>query len=210
MAAVKTSIHIGAQISGNLLRGDLLRATMPFPPPQDTPVGWSDLGTPVFDNLIIQSGSYTTPTGQNVSYDEQTFNSALITLTQAHNVIITSVQNRDDEVIEYIGKFSFRINIKGGVFGVNNNRPIKDISNLIKILNSNMPIQVVANSNGGFLQEWNISQFVVLNKNIPQIAGGYNYQLFEFDAINDVPVILAQQAVENIDASQNTNNTATV
>jgi len=194
LTAVKTLPHIGIGVGNNIASQNVYKATVPKQQGQDIANGISVLGTPVFDNLMIKAGSYEV-NGQTVDYDTMTFDSVLITLTQSHNVILTPIQGRDNEVIEYIGKFSFRINIKGGIFGINNNRPIKDIANFVKMVNSNKPLQVIAGTgtSSGFLSEWNISQFVILDKSMPQIAGGYNYQLFEINAIQDVPVILAQQ-----------------
>lgn len=158
---------------------------------QDTPDGTSILGTPVWGRLVVESGSYIdTNTGNVINYPSITIDTVLFTLSQVHHVVLTPIQGRDYEVVEYIGKASFRINCKGGIFGKNNNRPKKDIDNLKLILASNQPLIIQSNS---FLTEWGISEIVILDKNIPQIAGGYNYQLFEFNAIQNTPVILAQQ-----------------
>ena len=84
---------------------------------------------------------------------------------------------------------SFRINFKGGFFGGGNIRPKEEIANFALMMKSNQPISV---KTCRFLTEWSITDFVVLDKTIPQNMGGYNYQLFEFNAIQDIPVILAQ------------------
>ena len=157
---------------------------------QDISDGTSVLGTPVWGRLVIQSGTYFDSLLGQQSYPQMTFDTVLFTLTQTHHVVITQIQGRDNEVIEYIGKLSFRINCKGGIFGKNNNRPKAEIANFKTMINSNQPLIVQSNS---FLSEWGISEIVILDKNIPQIAGGYNYQLFEFDAIQNTNVVLAQQ-----------------
>lgn len=158
---------------------------------QDEPDGYSVLGTPVWGRLVVKSGSYfDTNTGNLITYPNITLDTVLFTLTQTHKVVLTPIQGKDYEVVEFIGKASFRINCKGGVFGKNNNRPIGDINNIKLMLGSNQPLIIQSNS---FLTEWGISEIAILDKNIPQIAGGYNYQLFEFDAIQNTPVILAQQ-----------------
>lgn len=149
----------------------------------------SVLGTPVWDTLIIKAGSYVDYKGDTTTYNEMRIDNVLMTITQTDNVILTPIQGRDGEVIEYIGKGSFRINFKGGFFGSGNVRPKSDIVNFMLMMGSNQPLSV---KYSGFLDEWNISEFVVLDKNIPQQMGGYNYQLFEFNAIQDIPVILAQ------------------
>jgi len=197
LTSVNVGVNIAPGVIGNSVERNVYNGTVPQPKLQDKPYGnTSSLGTPIFAPLIIDGGSYNTiVNGQTttVKYDRMVLENALITLTQAHNVVLTTIQGRDNEVIEYIGKMSMRINIKGGLFGTNNNRPIAAISNLINMLNSNQYLKIVAPSGDGhgILTEWGISQIVVLDKSIPEIAGGYNYQLFEFNAIQDVPVILA-------------------
>ena len=164
--------------------------------PSDPAADKSVLGTMVWDNLTIAKGSYVDSTYGNASYNEMRLDSVLMTLTQANNVVLTPIQGRDGEVIEYVSKMSFRINVKGGIFSnTPNKRPSSDIINLKLMLQSNNPLTVLPVKNtiiGGFLSEWDISQFVILDKTIPQMMGGYNYQLFEFNAIQDIPVILAQ------------------
>lgn len=158
--------------------------------PADSPDGISVLGTPVWGRLTINAGTYNDTTYGKIVYPLMFFDTVLITLNQIHNVVLTPIQGKDYEVIEYIGKASFRINVKGGVFGMGNSRPLTQINNLKLMLNSNQPLIIGSNS---FLSEWDISEIVVLDKHLPQIAGGYNYQLFEFNAIQNTPVVLAQQ-----------------
>lgn len=160
----------------------------------------STIGTAVFDNLVIAAGKYVDSTYGAQAYNETRLDNVLITLNQQSNIILTPIQGRDGEVIEYVSKMSFRINVKGGIFGTNlNSRPISEITNFKMMVQSNNPLVVVPSKtlSGGFLSEWDISQFVIINKNIPQMMGGYNYQLFEFDAIQDLPVVLAQQQAIN-------------
>ncbi len=161
----------------------------------DSAVDQSVLGTPVFDNLIIAAGNYIDTTYGPTSYNELRLDSCLITLYQQNNIVLTPIQGRDGEVIEYISKMSFRINVKGGVFGTGNKRPYSDIVNLKLALQTNNTLRIIPvnSTSGGFLSEWDISEIAILDKNIPQSMGGYNYQLFEFNAIQDLPVILAQQ-----------------
>jgi len=162
--------------------------------PDPAPFISAALGTPIFDTLIFRAGFYI-DAGTPVAYPNLRIDNALITLTQAHNVIITPIQGRDGEIIEYTGKASFRINVKGGVFGTGLQRPSADIAALNAVLQSNAPLVVLQ---CGFLTDFNISQMVILDKTFPQVAGGYNYQLFEFNAIQDTPIILAnQQQVTN-------------
>lgn len=162
--------------------------------PDRSPAGaiTSVLGTPVFDNLVIAAGSYTDSVLGVQKYQTLRLDSAIITITQHNNVVLTPIAGRDGEVIEFVSKMSFRINVKAGIFGTGNKRPAADIATLSLALGSNDVLQVAS----GFLGEWNITELVILDKNIPQMPGGYNYQVFEFNAIENVPVILAQQSAK--------------
>lgn len=165
-------------------------------PAQDAPIATSVLGTPVWDHLVIQGGSYIdTASGKTITYSDQTFDSILMLATQSHRLVLTEIQGRDDEVIEYVGKASIRINFKCGIFGTNNNRPRTEIVNVINMLGSNMPLKIKFCN---FLADLNVSEIYVMDKSIPQSMGGYNYQLFEFNAINNVPVILASINVTGV------------
>ncbi|HWY13258.1 MAG TPA: DUF6046 domain-containing protein [Bacteroidia bacterium] len=157
---------------------------------QDFPLSTSALGTPLWDYLIIRGGTYTDRLRGQITYPDIRIETVLINITQSHNLVLTDIQGRDDEVIEYTGKKSFRINFKGGIFGNNNNRPKNEIADFVNMINSNKPIKIRF---CGFLAEWDISEFYILDKSIPQTMGGYNYQLFDFNAINSVPVILASK-----------------
>lgn len=161
---------------------------------QDLPIAKSVLGTPVFDNLVIRAGSYTDTVLGIQRYGEIRLDSAIITISQQNNVVLTPIAGRDGEVIEYVSKMSNRINVKAGIFGTGNKRPISDIAMVASALNSNDVLQVQS----GFLGEWNITELVILDKNIPQIPGGYNYQVFEFNCIENVPVILAQKSANQV------------
>jgi hypothetical protein len=192
-SGVIAGLVLGEELGSN--RGSDYNGKLPQAPQGDTPLTMlSDLGTPMWDNLVIQGDTYTdTNTGNAVTYPNVTLNTILITMTQQDNVVLTPIQGRNGEVVEYISSQSWRINFKGGVFGNGNSRPFADIENLKKMLNSNKPLIVKF---CGFLGEWDISEIVKIDKSIPQNMGGYNYQLFEFNAIENIPVILAQQQAQ--------------
>ena len=157
-------------------------------PTPDNPDAQSRIGTAVYGNLQVFAGSYiNTSDGTTITYDAFNIDTIIMTATQAHNVVLTPIQGRDGEVVEYVGKASFRINFKGGFFSSGNTRP--NLGNFYRMINSNQPIRVYSS----FLQELGISEIIILDKNIPQVEGGYNYQVFAFNAIVNTPVILAQQ-----------------
>lgn len=164
------------------------------PKTPDEPLGISILGTPIFDTLIIEAGKYTDTILGLQSFNKIQLDSAIITLSQQNNVVLTPIAGRDGEVIEYVSKMSWRINVKAGVFGIGNSRPKSDIETLAVALKSNDVLKIQS----GFLGEWNITEMVILDKNVPQIPGGYNYQVFEFNAIENTPVILAQKSANQV------------
>lgn len=155
----------------------------------------SVLGTPVWDRLIIQGDTYTDSTFGTITYPDIYLDTVLMNITQQNNVIMTPIQGRDGEVVEYTSKMSCRINFKGGIFGTGLQRPTAQINDLANMLNSNKPL-IIKESRFLVGEGWNIYQMFVLDKNIPQAMGGYNYQLFEFNCIQDLPVILASQQTQ--------------
>lgn len=155
---------------------------------QDEPLYRSGfLGTPVWSNLVIEAQSYTDPvTGAVVEVPQFIFDTVLIVITRKHNIIRTPVQGLDGTIKEYIAKGDWDINIKGGIFGSVNRRPTDDISKLKQIEAANIALTVQS----PFFKEFDINSIVIDSATFPQIAGGYAYQMFDINAISDVPVIL--------------------
>lgn len=143
-------------------------------------------GMPVYSDLHIEKGQYIDSQGKTQSYPEIKIPSALITLSQTKNVIETSVQGLDDTIKEYVSEGSWNVNIKGIILGSNNVYPKDLVKDLIDILRASAALRI----NNWYLEQFGIYNVVVIDKNIPQEAGGYSQQIFEFNAKSDTAIEL--------------------
>lgn len=148
----------------------------------------SPLGTPQWTNLVISGETFTDPVTQKiVVIPDYVIYTCLITLTGEKNIITTEVQGKNGTIKEYIAQKDWSINIKGGIFGKNGQRPKLDINILKRALwNANISLRVKA----PIFDEWDITNIVVQSINVPEQMGGYSYQLFEITALSDEDLIL--------------------
>jgi hypothetical protein len=171
----------------------------------DEPIGGlSVLGTPVYSNLKIYGFSFTDNQGnlQTLPNDQygsgqnantrigsnnghyQLFDSVLITLTQPIRVVKTEIQGRDGTVKEYIGKDDAQLVINIGIFGKNGVYPASEVQKLKRWLDAPLSKKITA----WWLNDLGINNIVVTDYTMPQVEGGYSYQLFSINAISDAPV----------------------
>ena len=150
----------------------------------DKPIGTSKLGTPVYSDIIFQAGSYEGPTqGQTISFPQVQLQAVLMTVDQAKVIIKTEIAGRNGTAKEYIGLSDYQISINGIITGDNGVRPTQDISNLKKMLDAPVVIQVASS----FLQEMGIDNIVVDSYNLPEMEGGRAYQTFTISCSSDIP-----------------------
>jgi len=101
-------------------------------------------------------------------------------------VIKTEIQGRDGTVKEYIGRDDAHITINGVITGSNGVYPREQVKALKEWLDAPVSKSIVT----WWLDNLGISEIVVENYTIPQVQGGYSYQMFSIDAISDIPVQL--------------------
>lgn len=171
-------------------------AGLPQAPGQDAPLGYSALGTAVWDQLVLAStGSFTFTdpvTQQAVKVPQLTLDTVLVTIERTTKIVTTSIQGRDNDVVEYINKGNWTINIKGGVYGSVNQRPQDQIAMLQQIEAAKIDIPATCN----LFKEWNIDNIVIKRINLPTMAGSYSFQVFEMEAISDVPFLIAANGTQ--------------
>ena len=194
-AIIKTAIGINAANQKNVTKpnDDFKDLKVPIADSPATPQK-SQLGTPIWTNLIFTPANYTDPI-TNESLDVPTgadgnsfmLTSVILTVTGNKNIIATPIQGRNSTVKEYIARNDYKINIKGGLFGGNQKRTdiANDLNRLRAIWEFNQSIQVQA----PVLQEWGISSIVIEDISIPESMGGYSYQMFEINAISDTELL---------------------
>ena len=177
---------------------------------KDEPVGVSSLGTPVYSDLTLLGVEYTDNlTGKTVTLENDRYRSAtnlpvagnnsgigtafymnietvLITVNRAARVIKTPIQGRDGTVKEYIGLDDANLTINGIITGRNGVYPFEEVARLRRWLEAPVSKGIVAR----WLGNLNIDNIVVEDYSIPQVEGGYSYQMFTINAISDLPVEL--------------------
>jgi hypothetical protein len=198
---IKKNIPHFAELAGQFglqkLNQTILKNTMQFATvkqPANTsdsvlPVlGNSSLGFPIFSNLIIRAGNYQNNQGVTIGeYPDIRIDTVIMEVQKESNRIVTDIQGRDRSVIEYLSRKSKTINIKGRISS--NTRgayPYKGVQDLSYALDSNKSLTV----DSWFLQMLGIYSISPGKLRTPQEEGSLEYQLFEFDAIEDAPVIL--------------------
>jgi hypothetical protein len=153
-----------------------------------TPVSQSVFGTPVYSNLHIIGDSYTDNQQKVIgTFYDVVADAVIMEVNRDNNVITTDLQGRDNSVIEYISKKSWRINVKGRILSQERDvYPRMAVDNLITALDANKSLAVTS----WYLNMCSIYNIVIMKKSFPQEEGSQEYQRFEFDAIADSPVIL--------------------
>lgn len=76
-----------------------------------TPIGISQLGTPVFDDITFPSGNYQDLDGETITYDSFTIQSARITVNRSKNIVETEIAGREGAVKELVSIGDYSINI---------------------------------------------------------------------------------------------------
>ena len=77
------------------------------------PVGVSDLGTPIIDNLKFNSGSYPNFNGQPVAYPELILNNVMLVVNRSKRIVESIVNGQAGTKKEYITAGDYIINVSG-------------------------------------------------------------------------------------------------
>jgi Domain of unknown function (DUF6046) len=108
----------------------------------------------------------------------------LIEVTQTRNIVSTAVQGRDGTVKEYISDGDYSISMKGALVARDADvYPAVGIRALHTQLVKKRQIDIVSD----YLRLFGIYSIVVTDYKFPQQEGFHNVQLFEINAVSDVP-----------------------
>lgn len=152
----------------------------------DDPVGVSQLGTPVVDNLIFKAGSYEAD-GVTVNYEEVRIDAVVMVVDQSKNIVTTQVQGRAGTVKEYISEGDFTVSIKGVITSLSSKQyPRDEVLNLVEICKAPVAVSVASK----FLTLFGIADVVITNYNFYQKQGNENSQNFQIECLSDTPIEL--------------------
>jgi hypothetical protein len=152
----------------------------------DAPLYRGPLGTPVMADVTFKGGSYTDKDGNNITFDDVTLVTVLMTVSQAKKIITTEIQGRDGTVKEYIGLGDYELQIDGMLTGANGQYPTDQVLALKKVLVAPIAVEIVAK----YLQNLDIFNVVINEFSLPQEAGRYSTQSFSIRALSDTPIEL--------------------
>jgi hypothetical protein len=158
---------------------------------QDRVLHTSDIGTPVFIDLQIDSPAYINDAG--VSYAAQTLqiDAVLVQVAMTKNIVKTTLQGKSGTVKEYISDGDWSVNIKGVELGTNGTYPAANVIKLRTIARCPYPVVVT----GWYLNQiFDIHNLVIESLSFPQEEGKYSAAMFEFACISDEPVELKLNA----------------
>lgn len=132
-------------------------------------------GLPMWDRVVLDTE---TENDFNLVVDM-----VLIDVSMSKNIVKTSIQGLNGTVKEYIADGDYVINIKGCLFGEDNQYPEDEVRDLLEILQKPASIEVQSN----FLEYFDINTIVVENYKLEAKQGNGNVQFFEINAVSDMP-----------------------
>ena len=157
------------------------RGRVPQGNPADLPVATSSLGTPVYSDFTFDAGTYTDDANNTIEIAEINFQTVIITVEQAKNIVVTSISGANGTVKEYIGMGDYRITIQGVITGTNGSYPQPEVNALINVLSAPIALNVTSY----FLAQFGIVTAVVTDYLIPQIEGSNSIQPFNIVLLSD-------------------------
>lgn len=115
----------------------------------------------------------------------------LVEVSQRKQIVTTAVQGRNGTVKEYIADGDYEVRIRGAIVtGAGaDNYPYQDVRDLHELLSRSEAVEVVAD----YLRLFNIYSLVVTGYSFPQTEGLQNTQLFEIEAVSDLPEELIEE-----------------
>ena len=159
---------------------------------EDKSIGFSQLGTPVFDSFRVLPGAYLDNDGIEISYEGFEAQTALFEVSMTKNIVTTAINGRNGTVKEYVSDGDYVINIKGAIVDKDGLYPELEMQKLADICRVPEQINIVS----GFLNNFFITHAVITDYNFPQSEGMRNVQLFSINMISDKPIEL--QDAENV------------
>lgn len=149
----------------------------------DEPLYKSQLGTNVYADVTFQSVTYVDDEGNERTTQPMTFAAILVSVTFPRNIVKTVIQGRNGTVKEYIGEGDAQVSFRGVITGMNGQYPALEVADLKEIIKAPVPIPVVCT----YLQRLDIDTIVFEDRTLDQEEGGYSYQAFSLNAIQDTP-----------------------
>ncbi len=146
------------------------------------PIGISQLGTPIYDNIFFPPGTYINSLGISVPYVGLSLDSFKITVSGEKKIIRTPISGRSGDVKEYVNQMDYNISIDGKVTELFNVFPADQLNNWRRIWESPEPVLVISR----FLNEiWGITNIVIIRFSVSPVVGSRNESDIRIQAVQD-------------------------
>lgn len=203
---VRNSLKKGEAALPNFAKNAALTAASavlfrPDPIRKETTDITSYLGTPVYDQVVIQAGSYfeiEDINGENpIEYDAIVMQTVLVDISMSKNIIATPIQGLNGTIKEYVSMGDYHINIQGNIVGETYLNTVRDIGSVYPLTDTKLLAQICQvgksiNITSQFLNEvFDINEVVVTDFKFAQAEGFRNQQPFQLSLLSDQPIDLS-------------------
>jgi hypothetical protein len=152
----------------------------------------SKFGLPMFDTLLFEQVQYKTNDDKDIIVSPFSMGTVLCEVSQARNIVATSIAGRNGTVKEYISDGDYLITIKGVLASLYQNIAPKDsVNQLLGFCHAPVSFNVTSN----FLAYFGIYTIVIKDYNFGQMEGKINVIPFELTCMSDTPFEI--QATKN-------------
>jgi len=162
----------------------------------------SKIGTSVYSDFNVTGDTYTDEDGEH-SFTDIKIPSAIMKPSREANIVRTTINGLNSEIVEYMGKKNFEVDIEIIINGENLLYPAAEVTNILTMLGSNQVLSV----NSWFLNMLGITNIVILNETEPQVEGDLNNQRISFKALAVRPLIVQFGVGNSAGSSNNNSNT---
>ena len=175
-----------------------IRSVPVFDIPIEPLAGLSQLGTPVYDKLIIPAGRYDSYNDQTQKYEEIAYeqiilNDVLLNVNLDRNIAITKITGRAGTVKEFVSNGDYNINVSGKIVSPWQYQPSAEIKKINAIFRVEKEIEVFSR----FLNDlFNITHIVIVGRpQVSEMEGSRNTLNISFRAISYEDIKL--EVIEN-------------
>lgn len=158
----------------------------------------SVFGTPIYSNLEIPAGQYTTLEGEIIRFEGVRIDTVLFDISLERNIVRTQISGRNGTVKQFISDGDFVISVQGIITGLSSEQnrgfsvssisgaPEEEIRKIKAICSVPEEIEVVSE----FLDFFDITTVVISTPSFAQIEGVRGEILFNFQMYSDKPIEL--------------------
>ena len=205
-----TTTGIGIRVLKTASR-ELMQAFLGEVPVEEA-ISQSQLGTPVFDEVIIKGGEYfelrDIKKENPIPYEGVLLQTVLLEATQTKNIITTTIQGRNGTIKEFISDGDLIVTMTGVLVGesrldedsevgtivqTGNVYPNIDMAKLITICKIPASIEIISGFLSRFTDFENVDQrYVITDYSFSQKEGTRNLQPFQITMLSDVAIDLEE------------------